>query len=83
MWYLSSVELRQVRLDGVVLCWMAGFSVAVRDLWSSLPSADSGGGVDTAVKSRDVVGRLTLRSVVTLGRRLALGCARGILTDRE
>ena len=42
-----------------------------------------GGGVDTAVKSRDVVGRLTLRSVVTLGRRLALGCARGKLTDRE
>ena len=57
----------------------AGFSVAVRDLWSSLPSAD----LDTAVKSRDVVGRLTLRAVVALGRRLALGCARGKLTDRE
>ena len=42
-----------------------------------------GGGGDSAVKSRDVVGRLTLRAVETLGRRLALGCARGILTDRE
>ena len=40
-------------------------------------------GGDTAVMSRDVVGRLTLRAVVTLGRRLALVCARGKLTDRE